>query len=634
MPRLNLYEQQTSAQGPRSSGADFGAAPAQALEGAGAEMFKIGERIQERENLSDRQRLRESFEEAAVPMLDDFDKKKDINSKESIPQFRQALMQKRQELVSKHAGNPESRAKLENQLDNLVSQYTKSAIGAKIKADQELMVRTMNQQFDKSALETDAAPDIWSLAKDSNLMMVEEMRPAMSQDQYVAAKRLAHAKPLQAAVKSHIAQGNWEAAEAIMKDESFSQFLTAQETIPLRIDVAVGRGKQDQEVKRQDANVARFTMRKGEPLTPDEEMRARSLPAKKDMTPADEITELELVQRKPASQDQVDKIYKTYVDTGSGSSQFGSSIRGRSVDYVTKNSVRYSNGMMTPEEARVFEASVVEAYAPVKVTDPLTGVITTREVTMPGFVKEAMNRGGSFFPGAPASGAPRPGDTVQLDINGQVIGQGQVDANGKWTIPAPPEGGAGAGRGSQGVPAAEAPAAQPAPLPGLYDNVPFVAGPTAKLAQTVGRTPLIGQDLGLDTRYVTAQKSMDIGKEQLAQALRPNSKIADTYRQELMKLVDITGKTWDNPGAMWLDIQTIDKELRSKLTQLENIASGKTAAPMDDRKDALDISNAIRFSLQRLDVPQVKVNTKDEYDKLAPGTRYLFRDDPKPLTKK
>ena len=99
MPRLNLYEQQTSAQGPRSSGAEFGAAPAQALEGMGAEMFKIGERIQERENLSDRQRLRESFEEAAVPMLDDFDKKKDINSKESIPQFRQALMQKRQELV-------------------------------------------------------------------------------------------------------------------------------------------------------------------------------------------------------------------------------------------------------------------------------------------------------------------------------------------------------------------------------------------------------------------------------------------------------------------------------------------------------------------------------------------------------
>jgi len=102
----------------------------------------------------------------------------------------------------------------------------------------------------------------------------------------------------------------------------------------------------------------------------------------------------------------------------------------------------------------------------------------------------------------------------------------------------------------------------------------------------------------------------------------------------LMKLVNVTGKTWDNPQAMWLDIQTIDKELRSKLTQLDSVAAGKTAASMEDRKDALDISNAIRFSLQRLDVPQVKVNTKEEYDKLPPGTRYLFRDDPKPLTKK
>ena len=164
--------------------------------------------------------------------------------------------------------------------------------------------------------------------------------------------------------------------------------------------------------------------------------------------------------------------------------------------------------------------------------------------------------------------------------------------------------------------------------------MPFVAGPTAKLGQTISRTPLVGQDLGLDPRYVTAQKSMDIGQEQLAQALRPNSKIADTYRQELMKLVNVTGKTWDNPQAMWLDIQTIDKELRSKLTQLDSVAAGKTAASMEDRKDALDISNAIRFSLQRLDVPQVKVNTKEEYDKLPPGTRYLFRDDPKPLTKK
>ena len=632
MPRLNLYEQQTTAQGPRASGADFGAAPAQALEGAGNVLQEIGDRVQRREELGAAQNVMEDVDTWAVSALDDFQKRQDIMGQQALPEFQNALNQKRQEALSNFTGRPEARAALERQLDNQLAQYGKSAITAKIKAGQDQMGRALDQQFNKSMMQVDAAPDIWSFAKDENLAAVEMWKPAMTKDQYETAKRLAYAKPLQAAVRSHLAQGNIEGAEKLMTDESFSKYLTMEEARPLRIDAAVGRGKMEQEERRVRSNVTKFQSRLGRELTPDEVVRVRTLPAKKDMTPADEITELELIQGKPASQDQVDKIFKTYVDNGTGGN-FGNSIRGRSVEYVTKNSVRYSNGLMTPEEARVFEASVVEAYAPVKVTDPLTGVITTREVTMPGFVKEAMNRGGSFFAGAPTTGAPRPGDTVQLDINGQTIGQGQVDATGKWTIPAPPEGGAGAGRGTQGVPSPEAPAAQPAPLPGLYDNVPFVAGPTAKLGQVINRTPLVGGNFNLG-KYGEAQKSMNVGQEQLAQALRPNSKIADTYRQELMKLVDITGKSWDNPEAMWRDIQVIDKELRTKLTQLENIASGKTAAPMEDRKDALDISNAIRFSLQRLDVPQVKVNTKEEYDKLAPGTRYLFRDDPKPLTKK
>ena len=632
MPRLNLYEQQTSAQGPRASGAEFGAAPAQALEGMGNVVADIGARIQRREELFAADQIMGEIDTWAVTALDDFQKRQDITTQQALPEFQNALKQKKQEALSKFNGSAEARAALERQLDNQMVQYGKSAIGAKIKAGHEQLTRGLNQQFDKSVNEVGTAPQILQDSISENIAYVESRKAGMTAEMYQQAMVLARAKPIQSAVQSYVANENWAEAEKIMADPQVAKLLDPSVARPLRIDIAVGKGKQEAEVKRQDLNIQRFEARLGRPLTSDEVVKARSLPPKKDMTPADEITELELVQGRPASQDQVDKIYKTYVESGAGGGNFGSSIRGRSVDYVTKNSVRYSNGLMTPEEARIFEASVVEAYSPVKVTDPLTGVITTREVTMPAFVKEAMNRGGTFFAGAPV---PRPGDTVQLDINGQVVGQGQVDASGRWSIPAPPEPtGAGAGRGSQGVPAPEAPPAQPAPLPGLYDNVPFVAGPTAKLAQTASRTPLVGQNLGLDPRYVTAQKSMDIGKEQLAQALRPNSKIADTYRQELMKLVDITGKTWDNPEAMWLDIQTIDKELRAKLTQLENIASGKTAAPIEDRKDALDISNAIRFSLQRLDVPQIKVNTNDEVRKLAPGTRFLWRDDPKPQVRR
>ena len=43
---------------------------------------------------------------------------------------------------------------------------------------------------------------------------------------------------------------------------------------------------------------------------------------------------------------------------------------------------------MTPEEARMLRRLLSKRTAPSKVTDPLTGVITTREVTMPAFVRK------------------------------------------------------------------------------------------------------------------------------------------------------------------------------------------------------------------------------------------------------
>jgi len=628
MPRLNLYEQQTSAQGPRASGADFGAAPAQALEGFGDEMFKIGERIQERENLSDRQRLRESFEEAAVPMLNDFDKKKDINSKESIPQFRQALMQKRQELVGKHAGSPESRAKLENQLDNLVSQYTKSAIGAKVKADQELMVRTMNQQFEKSALDTDAAPDIWSFAKDENLMLVEEMRPGMSQDQYVAAKRLAYAKPLQSAVKSHIAQGNWEAAETIMRDENFSKFLTAQEAIPLRIDVAVGRGKRDQEVKRQDANVAKFTMRKGEPLTPDEEMRARSLPAKKDMTPADEITELELVQRKPASQDQVDKIFKTYVEGGKSDTMFGKGTMGQAMAYVTEKAVEYANGFLSPAEARRFESSYAEAYMPKNREDPVTGTVQKITPTAPKFAEEAMRRGSAIYGGLSA------GVTQPSGVGGR---QNELEyatslLNGRsGTVAIPPS----SPFYDQSQPPGQTsmvPAASESPVKGrgLWSMASKVAGPVAGAARWWGSGPI---PMGLGQEEVAAEQYVVNQQKSLVRALQQNPRYAEGERKSIEQDIAIKPETMGNPRAFQLRLVEIGKYIEDELKFNAKVLQNPTGTTVQQRQQAMQSNAALSQFYDQLELP-IRVKSLGEAQKLPSNVEefldenWILRDGP------
>jgi len=628
MPRLNLYEQQTSAQGPRASGADFGAAPAQALEGAGNALYEIGQRIQERENLSDRQRLREAFEEEAVPILNDFGKKKDISSKESIPQLQQALNQKRQELVSKHAGNPESRAKLENQLDNLVSQYTKSAIGTKIKADQELMVRTLNQRFDKSALDTDAAPDIWSFAKDENLMLVEEMRPGMSQDQYVAAKRLAYAKPLQSAVKSHLAQGNWDAAETIMRDENFSKFLTAQEAIPLRIDVAVGRGKRDQEVKRQDANVAKFTMRKGEPLTPDEEMRARSLPAKKDMTPADEITELELVQRKPASQDQVDKIFKTYVEGGKSDTMFGKGTMGQAMAYVTEKAVEYANGFLSPAEARRFESSYAEAYMPKNREDPVTGTVQKITPTAPKFAEEAMRRGSAIYGGLSA------GVTQPSGVGGR---QNELEyatslLNGRsGTVAIPPS----SPFYDQSQPPGQTsmvPAASESPVKGrgLWSMASKIAGPVAGVARWWGSGPV---PMGMGQEEVAAEQYVINQQKSLVRALQQNPRYAEGERKSIEQDIAIKPETMGNPRAFQLRLVEIGKYIDEELRFNAKVLQNPTGTTVQQRQQAMQSNAALSQFYDQLELPP-RVKSLAEAQKLPSNVEefldenWILRDGP------
>ena len=618
MPRLNLYEQQTTAQGPRASGADFGAAPAQALEGAGNVLQEIGDRVQRREELGAAQNVMEDVDTWAVSALDDFQKRQDIMGQQALPEFQNALNQKRQEALSNFTGRPEAKAALERQLDNQLAQYGKSAITAKIKAGQDQMGRALNQQFDKSSIQVDAAPDIWSFAKDENLAAVEMWKPAMTRDQYESAKRLAYAKPLQAAVRSHLAQGNIEGAEALMKDEAFGKYLTADEARPLIIDSAVEKGKRATEVKRIEAKIAQYRLRLGRELTPDEVSRIRTLPAKKDMTPADEITELELIQQKPASQDQVDKIFKTYIDDGAKGGSFGNSLQGRSLSYVTENSVAYANGHLTPAQARQFEASFNEAYAPKDVLDPVTGQMRRITPSVPGFAQEAMTRGSSIYRGGMASG-PRPGETVQLDINGQTMGTGVVDANGKWAIPAPPEssswGGENRGAG-QPAPAAAAPAGGGA---SLWEQASNVAGPVAGVQRWIGSGPV---PMGIGGEQVGAAQQVEMQQRNLVRALQQNPRYAEGERKSIEKDIQISPEAMSNPTAYRLRLVEIGRYIQEELQFQSSILKNPNGSTVQQRQQALQSTSVLNDFYGKLGLPQ-QVKSIEEAKKLPPGTQFL-----------
>jgi hypothetical protein len=75
-------------------------------------------------------------------------------------------------------------------------------------------------------------------------------------------------------------------------------------------------------------------------------------------------------------------------------------------------------------------------------------------------------------------------------------------------------------------------------------------------------------------------------------------------------------------------LQTIDKELRRKMKDYEKTA--QTGATQDMRQVAVEGVSVINQILGRLDVPQKRANTREEVQKLAPGTKFLYRDDPTP----
>lgn len=415
-----------------------------------------------------------------------------------------------------------------------------------------------------------------------------------------------------------------------MTDERFSKLLSPEVARPLRIDVAVGRGKQEVESKRQDANVQLFSTRLGRPLTPDEEIKARSLPARKDMTPADEITQLELVQGKPASQDQVDKIFKTYVEGGKSDTMFGNSLQGKALSYVTDNAVAYSNGFLTPAQARQFEASFNEAYGTKTYMDPVTGQPKPITPSVPRFLQDAMTRGSGIYGGmgsgaAPGS-TPRPGETVQLDINGQTMGQAVVDASGRWSMPAPPEPSAAP------APAGGAPAATESPVKGrgLWSMAPKVAGPVAGAARWWGDGPV---PLGMGQEEVSAAQYVEQQQKSLVRALQQNPRYAEGERKSIEKDIAITPEAMSNPQAYKLRLVEIGKYIEDELKFNAKVLQNPNASTVQQRQQAMQSNAALSQFYDQLELPP-RVKSPEEAKKLPPGTQefldenWILRDGP------
>jgi hypothetical protein len=627
MSRLNLYEQQTSAQGPRADGYTMGTAPAQALEGMGNALQEIGARVQRRDELGVSQHVMENADEMAQTALTDLGKRQDINTPKAMGDFEQAMQQIRKNGMMQFEGTAEGRAALERQLDNQLAQYRKSAVATKIKAGQEQMGRVLDQQFNKSVMQVDAAPDIWSFAKDEILATVERWKPAMSKEQYESAKRLAHAKPLEAAIRSHIAQGNIEAARAIMRDENSSKFLTAQEAIPLRIDIEVEDGRRKKEQREREVNRRAMSNFFGVDVSPE---KAEEHP---DFMKMPAVQKMSLWRMMNPGQEMPDdvKMKALGIDKQSSESR---------MDRITEMISNYDS---LDEVGRLKLSGLIQSEWKTATTRDSFGNVY-RDSTVPDqFRKYAglpittnPRTGNPVITGSTSSGGPTSDIAPLTDENGNTYPPGTKLSIGGQPVTVNAEGRAIADDGSPISDLATSDDDADDDVIDLYANYDKMTGVTAWVKRNAANLPLnIGDSLKINPAYGKAAMASEVLTNDITRGFismgEGKDTVANQYRQELKKIVSIEPKLIGSDREYLFKLQSINKELKQRRNEYQKIA--ETGATEDMRKSSIAAVATITKILSRIPIPEKVVDSDEEFAKLKPGETFITSSDPRPRRK-
>lgn len=623
MAKLPLYEQQTSIGAVRASGQDFGAGVAQATAQMGDAVFDIGNAIQTRQNAITAARDLMGLDKELQEGLQAMEDTEDITDPAVADRFRKSAENRGKEIIANHKGNSESRARLQMQVENQVAQYAKSATATQVKAQQQFIGTMVDQKANELAIKGAFAPDkIGDIFADLDTT-IDMLGDALSPTLAAQYKEAGRSRIATSAIQQLLVQGQAGTAKALLQNPEIGKYLNADTSRKFAIDITVDERKGEIETQRQDRNVASWGQRIGRNLTPEEVIKVRSLPEKKDMTVADQIVEYELITGKPAPQSVVDQFYK--VDgPGSGASMFGNSLQGRALSFVTENAVAYANGLLTPDQARIFEVSAAEAYKPVMRPNPVTGQLEEVRPTIPNFVSQAMEQGGRSYGGGSLTnrGAvgnnPMPGQTVQLtDASGRVIGRGKVGPDGMWTIQ---------DQNPQSAVPTGAPAGGTQPSPEgektIWEMADDIAGPVPAAQAAAGRVPFVGGmmdgggEVAKNRSYVKTQVS------QMVDALSINPRNPVALVEMIRKEIDVDPKVMDDPSAYRKRIEGVNRSLTERLIE-ETAAGQDPSLPAKTRQDALEVANTIRNFQQKLMPPQVKNLKELQQLGLQPGSKFV-----------
>jgi len=594
MPRLNLYEMANPFRAPRSSGADFGAAPAQALEGAGNAIMDIGERIQRREELDISNQVFGEFDTQALPVLNDV-----ANNKGTLPevlkQFDAGMQKLRSDALAKANLRPEARAALERQLDNQITQYHKSALSARIKAGHESMLARVNQQFSTGANQVDAAPHMWEDVAKMNEDFVKSQEPGMDPLTYQTAMKRARSGPIQAAVNAYVAQGLVDKADEILQRPEVNSLIDPDALRPLRINVAVERGKKAKEDREVESNRKALSYLLGTEATREQ---ALTVPGLASMPVVQKLNVMKMMNGgRELPQETVNRVLGI-------ERQNNESLTNELLD----EAANYRN--MTPEQQFIHRQKAAKVFG------------LTRRVDDKGYTSTFSNIPGELLN---LYGMDERGNLVGTGgaggITDSVAGGGKsetrtmleqegypIDERGEF-IPGGQKG--QRGPGGQRTRADSEPARIPPTRASadltidemLYD----VSGVFSAIGEMAARTPGVGS-MAKDSQRVVDYKARVVSAgNNIVSLLQKNDKYPETERQMIAAEVAKVIRLWDNPESAARNLRSIALSLQDRQKSAEELRDD-----VNLNKDTRDAARVMATQLKNYRKQLGVLQPKDE----------------------
>jgi hypothetical protein len=619
MAQFPIYRQQTIAQAPRASAAEFGGQVGQAMTQVGNTLTEIGVNMKRREDTIDRTMKARDFDAFAQEASRGMEPQ-DFARQETYDTYVQGLRAKSDELLASHKGTSASRAEFKNQLMNQIYQYEKGARETQVKAQQTIIGNVIEERTNQLSVDAGFAPDQLEFAFEELDVQIDQFRDAMNPAVLEKYKNAGRSAIAAASIEQLIARGQVDAAETVLKNPNVNKFLNPDATRRFTINIGAEKGKREAENLKRESNVQAWSSITGIPvgnMTPQQLMIAGNA-STATMQMAEKLVLTEMLQGAPATPQQRATIL--------GLDKTGRQTETQS---LIADLPAFESGRMSPDEQSAFMIQAERLFPTQYRLDETSG--TQQPIPGSGGIarlNQVLGRRVVMPSSSQRTPTPTPGSTpVGAGQNmGQYIDNSFVDAQGRTDFRALPPDPVEPSlmRDDGGTPDEEQAFKSINQGGGLFNMAERIAGPVAGVRRAVGGGPL---DIGMGQQEVAAARNAELIQRRLVTALQQNPRYAEGEREDIAKSVSIEPAVMSNPTAYRTRLIEIGKyfqdEIKYNVSVLAKPASETTVQMRQQATQAISVMQKV---YQSLGLPPT-VKTPEEALKMQPRPRQILTPD-------